>query len=60
MEKLLFKHMTPEEYAQEKMCELYKKIDDEFYIFFIKPKYCPMFIYKFIGKKFINLVNFRK
>ena len=41
---------------QKTMAEvLSKKIDDNFTLFFKKQKWCPIFLYKLIGKHFINI-----
>ena len=43
------------EYANKLGAEYAKKIDDGVTVFFVKPKWCPVWLYKFIGKNFVNI-----
>lgn len=49
-----------DKYALEKGASYSKKIDDGVYVFFIKPKWCPKILYRFIGKHFINITFINK
>ena len=44
------------------MASQYAKLKDDYFFIYIKkkPKYCPMFIYKWFIKKFVVIVNFKK
>ena len=43
------------------MSSQYAKLQDDYFFIYIKkkPKYCPMFIYKWFIKKFVVIVNFK-
>lgn len=49
------KEFLSEEKATATLLNFYKKLDNEFSFWFLKPKWCPFWLYKIVGKIFVNI-----
>lgn len=49
-----------EKYCREQSEILARKIDEEFFLTMKCPAWCPQFLFKFVCRNFVNIVNIKK